>query len=204
MLPDSTQTPDCPAHQPSYAQRPRIALAPASAADDTDLVNLLVNIVNAVYRDTEGELFVDSYQRTDADEMQRFIKAGEVVIAYQHADFKYSEAVPIGCIRIQRLSETHGEFGMMAVDVRYHGGGFGREMVRFAEDHCRSLDLSVMQLELLFPQQYEHVFKKRLRDWYLRMGYRLVRLGIFQDDYPHIAALLRCPCEYRVFEKPLA
>lgn len=96
-----------------------------------------------------------------------------------------------------------GGFGMLALDAAYRGSGIGRDMVIFAEEHCRKMGLEVMQLELLLPVDFEHAFKKRLQDWYLRMGYRIVKLAAFQDEYPQLEVFVSEPCKYQVFEKSL-
>jgi GNAT superfamily N-acetyltransferase len=209
VIPGSTETPKPELQDTSPVRQPLIELASAAEAENETLVDALVDIVNAVYGETEGNIFVDGYQRTNAEDMRKFIRAGEIGVAYlpisspEQTTAATQQRQAIGCIRIQQLSSTHGEFGMMALDARYRGGGFGREMVRFAEEHCRGIGLSIMQLELLVPQDFEHAFKKRLQEWYMRMGYTLIKLGRFKEDYPQLAALLKGSCEYRVFEKPL-
>ncbi|RYP57887.1 hypothetical protein DL769_009219 [Monosporascus sp. CRB-8-3] len=120
---------------------------------------------------------------------------------------------PVGCVCIKRLpcggdsdgggSVEKGEFGMLALDAAHRGGGLGRAMVRFAEDRCRGWGLTTVQLELLFPTAFEHAFKARLSRWYARMGYEVVCLRSFGDDFPRLVPLLAGPCEYRIFEKRL-
>lgn len=201
-VPVSILTPE-PRYIAPAATRPEnaviaIEFAPALAADDDNLVTTLTSIVNTVYDETQGGIYVEGFQRTNADEIRYIIQAGELGVAYLS-----SSRHAVGCIRIRKISSTHGEFGMLALDAAYRGGGMGRDMARFAEDHCRTIGLEVMQLELLFPVDFEHTFKKRLQDWYGRMGYQVVKLAAFQDEYPKLAALLKEPCEYRVFEKNL-
>ncbi|KAK7752025.1 hypothetical protein SLS62_005988 [Diatrype stigma] len=125
---------------------------------------------------------------------------------------------PVGCVCIQKIrrssgttnaeegkqEEIIGEFGMLALDERHRGSGLGRDMVRFAEERCRTgLGVAAVQLELLFPTGFEHAFKVRLAGWYGRMGYEQMCVRDFADDHPELAPLLAGPCEYRVFEKRL-
>lgn len=157
----------------------------------------LRGIVNLVYGETEGDIFVEGYQRVSTEEMVDIIRAGQLAIAYlkstpeqlttsSSASSSQDAETAIGCMRIQSLPHKTGELGMFAIDPLYRGSGLGRDMVAFAESHCRScLNLKIMRLELLVPQSnLEHVFKKRLQAWYERMGYVLIKLGVFQDDYP--------------------
>ena len=42
-----------------------------------------------------------------------------------------------------------------------------------------------------------------LATWYGRLGYRLVRTGIIEEAYPHLAPLLATPCDFEVYHKDL-
>lgn len=220
MVPDSIGAPASGGQPTQRNPNVEVMMAPPSAAEDVDLATRLHDIVNLVYGETEGDIFIEGYQRVSREEMQQIIRAGELAVAYLPAPPppKASSALPnhgsakldrraIGCIRIRRLPGTDlptGELGLLAIDPSCRGGGMGRDMVAFAESHCRSdLGLTVMRLELLVPVGFEHSFKKRLQDWYARMGYKLIKLGVFQEDYPHIALMLTKACEYRIFEKEL-
>jgi hypothetical protein len=55
-----------------------------------------------------------------------------------------------------------------------------------------------MQMKLLVPRDGSHPLKHRLRDWYERLGYSLVRTAPFDD--PSLAK----PAEFLVFRKRLA
>ncbi|KAJ7226143.1 hypothetical protein GGX14DRAFT_490652, partial [Mycena pura] len=182
-----------------------IEFLPASATEDDSLVARLTHIVNVAYDTTESDLFGDGYQRTSQDEVCRLIRAGELAVAYINASpSSTSEAQKaVGCIRIMRSSDTKGALGMVALDAMYHGGGIGRDLVLFAQDHCRRRGMTVMQLELLVPTWFEHKFKKRLLEWYSRMGYELVGVGQLSDIYPSLASLLKGQCELRIYEKSL-
>ena len=169
-----------------------------SAADDAKFVNTLVGIINAVYTETEEGIFNPEYQRTHPAEVAGFIRRGELAVASLG-----QSGGPIGCIFIKLLSPTRGDFGMLALDSAHRGGGFGRQMVSFAEQHCRNVGCTVMQCELLYPTTFDHAFKARNQAWYLRMGYKIVKLGQFEKEYPALVQHLMGPVEYRIFEKPL-
>ncbi|KAK8079378.1 hypothetical protein PG997_007196 [Apiospora hydei] len=208
--------PPKPAEQPpAQASNTTIEIATDDDAKDDALVATLTGIVNRVYFDTENDIFVEGTKRTDELEVRSIIQAGELAVLYLlpppaspgHQNQQQEQQGPrkaIGCIRIRRVSDGVGELGMMAIDPAQQGGGQGSALVRFAEGHIReTLGLSVSRLELLVPSGFQHAFKARLQAWYDRLGYRMVRLGVFQDEYPKIAPLLRGPTEYRVFEKTL-
>jgi hypothetical protein len=75
--------------------------------------------------------------------------------------------------------------------------------VRYAEDVARSRGVATMQLELLVPRDGAHPDKDRLRAWYERLGYRVVRTAPFEEIATHAASELAKPCEFLVFQKPL-
>jgi hypothetical protein len=60
-----------------------------------------------------------------------------------------------------------------------------------------------MQLELLVPRTWKHPVKEFLRDWYTRIGYRVVRTGDLGEDYPALVPRLATPCDFLVFHKDL-
>ncbi|KAK8127165.1 hypothetical protein PG984_008273 [Apiospora sp. TS-2023a] len=213
-VPEIATKPPPPPPKDAAQQKPpssdiAIEIATSNDGDDDALVARLTGIVNQVYFDTESDIFVEGFQRTDEQEVRGIIQAGELAVAYllpipTPDQQQQQQRQVIGCIRIRRVSDSVGELGMMALDPAHQGGGKGSSLVQFAEQHIReTLKLPISRLELLVPSGFHHAFKARLQAWYDKMGYRVVRLGVFQDEYPKIAALLRGPTEYRVFEKTL-
>lgn len=191
----------------------QIEMAPTSTASDEQFITTLRDMVNQVYGETEGDIFVEGYQRITTEELRDIICAGELAIASVPANTAAvassqspdHRCTAVGCMRIQTLSDGRtGEMGMFAIEASYRGGGMGRRMAEYAEKHCRNvLGLKTMRLELLMPLSFDHAFKKRLQAWYERMDYTLVKLGVFQEEYPQLACLLRGACEYRIYEKSL-
>jgi hypothetical protein len=45
--------------------------------------------------------------------------------------------------------------------------------------------------------------KEFLREWYTRLGYRLVRTGRLEEGYPHLQPLLATPCDFLIYHKDL-
>ncbi|MFI5845166.1 GNAT family N-acetyltransferase [Catenuloplanes sp. NPDC051500] len=173
-----------------------ISFAPVSAADDAEFVSEVTALVNEVYADGEKGIWRDETARTDAAEIASFIRAGELVVARLGT-------VPAGTVRLQRLPGGEGEFGMLTAHPQHRGAGLGRELVAFAESWAREQGLAVMQLELLYPTEWEHPVKAFLRGWYTRIGYRLVHTADFAESYPRLAPLVATPCDFLVFHKTL-
>ena len=174
---------------------------PPTASTDRGLVAELTGLVNRVYAVAEEGLWVDGATRTNEDEMAALITAGEIVVAREHADVE--DAQIVGCVRIQEIDEATGEFGMLVADPDRRGKGIGRDLVGFAEDWFRGRGVPTMQLELLVPREWTHPTKAFLDAWYSRLGYRPVRTGRIDDDYPHLAPLLATPCDFVIYHKPL-
>jgi GNAT superfamily N-acetyltransferase len=96
------------------------------------------------------------------------------------------------------------DLGLVSTAPERWGGGVGRELVRSAEQLMRSRGVTTAQLELLVPKEWVHPEKERLRAWYTRLGYRVLRLAPFEQVAPHLASGLATPCEFLVFRKALA
>jgi GNAT superfamily N-acetyltransferase len=150
-------------------------LAPAEASIER-LVERLVRIINDAYAVGEA------------------IRSGEMLLATGDGRIE-------GCARVQPLNETTAKLGMLAVTPDRWGSGAGRSLVRSAEELMRSRGVTTMQLELLVPKGWVHPEKKRLRDWYTRLGYTVTRSASFEDVAAHLRPQLRVPCEFLIFHK---
>ena len=181
----------------SPSARVAIEMLPAAAAADAGLAAELTDLVNRVYASAEEGLWVDGATRTTTAEVAEMIAADQVAVARLDGGI-------VGAVRIQQLSDTKGEFGMLVADPAHRDQGIGRELVLFAEDLSRRRGMDVMQLELLVPREWKHPTKEFLHAWYTRMGYRPVQTGRIDDSYPHLAPLLAAPCDFVIYHKALA
>ncbi|WP_225729246.1 MULTISPECIES: GNAT family N-acetyltransferase [unclassified Nocardia] len=169
----------------------------SAAAFDDQLVAELTALINRVYENAEAGIWMDGAARTTHAEVADLVAAGEIAVARDWA------GVLVGSVRIQRLGDGLGEFGMLVAAPDRRGTGIGRELVRFAERRGAENGAHTMQLELLVPRDWTHPAKKFLDEWYTRIGYRVVRRGALEDDYPHLAPLLATPCDFMIYHKPL-
>jgi ribosomal protein S18 acetylase RimI-like enzyme len=176
---------------------PRVELLASSAADDVPLVERLSSLINAAYAIGEAGLWAPDTPRTTPAEVSRLVECGEMLVA------RLGERVA-GCARVRLLDPGTGEVGFISAAAEARGGGVGRALVARAEEEMGSRGAAVMQLELLVPREGLHPEKERLRAWYLRLGYRLVRTAPFEEIATHAAAELAAPCEFLVFQKPLS
>ncbi|GAA3629970.1 GNAT family N-acetyltransferase [Kineosporia mesophila] len=165
-------------------------------APQDDVVAEVTALVNEVYEAGEKGIWADGTPRTDPAQIRSFMEAGEIAVAHRDGVF-------VGSVRVQQLPTGEAEFGMLAAHPAHRGTGIGSELMTFAETWARERGLSTMQLEVLFPTEWEHPDKAFLRAWYLRAGYELVRTGDFATDYPALAPRLATPCDYLIFHKHL-
>ena len=170
-------------------------VAAADAGDDA-FVAYVVELVNRVYADAEKGLWRDGVERTDHRELAAVVGAGELAVARLDGRL-------VGAVRIQRIDEDLGEFGMLVASPEHRGVGIGRDLVAFAEDWARQQRLGQMQLELLMPKFWTHPVKEFLREWYTRIGYRRVRTDRFADAYPALQPQLATPCDFVIYHKSL-
>ncbi|MFS8096795.1 GNAT family N-acetyltransferase [Lentzea alba] len=164
--------------------------------DDVSLAPEIAGLVNRVYAEAEAGIWVDGAARTTEAEVEGLIGAGQIAVTR-------SDSRVVGAVRIQRLDDGVGEFGMLVAAPEERGTGVGRNLVSFAEGWARAQGLPRMQLELLVPRTWAHPSKEFLKGWYTRIGYRVVRTGDFGADYPELVPHLACPCDFLVFHKDL-
>lgn len=120
-------------------------------AGDDD-VAAIVRLVNRAYR---VEDFFVRGDRTSADEIERKLGApnGTILLLEDDAD------ALVGSAYVEVRGER-GYFGMLSVDPDRQGQGWGRELVRAIEAHCRAagcrhLDLDVVNLREGLTEFYE-------------------------------------------------
>ena len=171
-------------------------LGPDEARDEA-LVEELVHLINGAYAVGEAGLWLEGTTRTGPGEIAEMIRSGGMLAATL-------EGRIVGCAYARPLDAGTADLGLVSVAPDRWGSGVGRELVRSAEELMRSRGVETMQLELLVPKGWVHPEKDRLRGWYTRLGYRVVRSAPFEQVAAHLASQLATPCEFLVFRKPLA
>ena len=119
-------------------------------------------------------------------------------------DLEMQDGRVVGCACVRPLDTSTADISFISARPESWGGGIGREVVRAAEELVRSRGATEMQLELLVPKEGVHPAKERLREWYERLGYQVVRTASFEEIATHLAADLAKPCEFLIFRKPLS
>lgn len=171
-------------------------LAPGDASDEL-LVGELVRIVNEAYAVGEAGLWLEGTARIEPGEIAEAIRSGGMLTATRDGRL-------VGCAYVRPLGAGTADLGLISAAPDQWGSGVGRELVRSAEELTRSRGVTTMQLELLVPKGWVHPQKDRLRGWYTRLGYRVVRSAPFEEVAAPRASQLAAPCEFLIFHKPLA
>jgi GNAT superfamily N-acetyltransferase len=170
-------------------------LTPDEARDEA-LVEELVRVINEAYAVGEAGLWLDGTTRTGPGEIAEAIRNGGMLAATL-------EGRIVGCAYVRPLDAGTADLGLISVAPERWGSGVGRQLVRSAEELMRSRGVRTMQLELLVPKGWVHPEKDRLRGWYTRLGYRVVRSAPFEQVAAHLASQLATPCEFLILRKPL-
>jgi GNAT superfamily N-acetyltransferase len=173
-----------------------VKLLAAGEARDAELVDELVRLVNAAYAAGEAGLWIAGTTRIQAGEIADAVSSGGMLAATLDGQLA-------GCAYVRPLDAGTADLGLVSAVPARWGSGVGRALVRSAEDLMRSRGVTTVQLELLVPKGWVHPDKDRLRAWYTRLGYRVVRSAPFEEVAAHLAPQLATPCEFLIFHKEL-
>jgi GNAT superfamily N-acetyltransferase len=154
----------------------------ATRADAPDVER----IINAAYTAGEAGIWHPGWQRISLETVEALIEAGEIAVLR-------TDGRIVGSVRVRRLDAETAELGMLSVDPAAMGGGAGRALLAFAEQHYGT---PFMQLELLVPR-VPHAHKQRLHEWYSRRGYVQISEREFGER------LLAGPTDMRTYRKSL-
>ncbi|HEX2360173.1 MAG TPA: GNAT family N-acetyltransferase [Solirubrobacterales bacterium] len=173
-----------------------VRLLASDEARDEVLVEELVRVINAAYAIGEAGLWLEGWTRTEPGEIAGAIRSGGMLAAAL-------EGRVVGGAYLRPLDPGTADLSLVSAAPDQWGRGVGRELVRSAEELVRSQGVTTMQLELLVPKGWLHPEKERLRSWYTRLGYRVVRTAPFEEVAAHLAPHLAVPCEFLIFRKRL-
>ncbi|KAL6816004.1 acyl-CoA N-acyltransferase [Trichoderma sp. SZMC 28013] len=189
-----------------------IEIPPAELADDLSLISSITKLVNVVFIEAEVGIWNHGFVRTSDAEVADFIRKGQLAVAYlaspspsltSKGQGTLQRGQLVGCVYVKRRSDSLCTLGMLTLDKTHQGLGLGREIFKFVEEYCLSLGCTTLGLDILVPTSPPHPLKTRMEAWYRRLGFQLVRLADFADDFPTLAPLLSGPAEFKVFEKKL-
>jgi len=148
-----------------------------SSKDSAAAIQRLYDIMTYAYKVTEMEIWGEKHMRMSTEEFHEIIKRGELIGAWM-------DAIPVGSIHAYPLREGVFAFGLLSVDFDYKGQNIGRKLIAESEKTAIAEGAQFMELEILRLKHKELIGKKRLKDWYERMGYRLIETVDFIQRKP--------------------
>ena len=169
--------------------------APPEAADDAAVVDRLAAIVNRAYAVGEEGIWLPGTDRIGANAVAAAIRAGELLGATL-------DGALVGCGRAVMLDATTGASGSCrrrprpgarASGARCAGGGGAAGRARRNRDAARAARAARLGAAA----------QARLRGWYERLGYRVVRTAPFGEIAAPGADRLAGPADFLIFRKPL-
>ena len=149
-----------------------LSLVRVATADDKGAMLRLINAAFGIEGFLEGP-------RTDAAGLAERMDKGIFLLGHGGA----GSLVASVYVEIRGL---RGYFGMLAVDPAQQGKGYGRAMVKAAEDHCRSSGCTAMDLTVLS-------LRPELPPFYRKLGYAETGIEDFRPSRP-LREGIECHC----------
>lgn len=141
-------------------------LTPATPGD----ADALATLVNGAYRGGSAEAGwaheagLLEGQRTDAATLRDALTAGRVTILVLRGE---TGRPPLGCVSLEPSGDGSAwALGMLTIDPGQQAAGWGRSLLRDAEDHARTRGAARIRLTVI-------QVRETLIAWYARRGYRL-------------------------------
>lgn len=158
----------------------------------------LSTLITAIYLEEESLFWPHNgdYERTNVKELTSFIETGELILAYDKSKI-------VGSVHVYPIEKDMCGFGMLISDNAYRGKGIGSLLLKAAEQWGIEKKFNTMQLETLTPSETVLPQKERLKKWYIRSGYQLIKKIPYGDLYPKQAHLLKIECDFEVYHKDL-
>lgn len=125
----------------------------------------LVRLINSAYRGDEARKgwtheadLIEGSERIDATSLQEMLARKEVTILALYLNDRLA-----GCVYLEdKGSQLY--LGMLSVDPGTQGSGIGKELLKAAEAHARSLGSKAITMTVISV-------RKELIAWYVRHGY---------------------------------
>jgi len=92
----------------------------------------------------------------------------------------------------------------LSADSSLKGIGIGRTLIDYIENVAQKEGASYMEIEILRTIEVDVPFKKVLKEWYTRLGYKYMKSGAFAELKPENAEKadkLIQPCVFDCYQK---
>lgn len=164
-----------------------------------DAFNRMYSILIHAYAKTESEIWGPNYVRISEKDFVDIIKRGEVYGAF-------IKGTIVGSVRLFKKDQQLFSFGLLSADFNLKGIGIGGALVDYIENVAQKEGGSYMQIEILRAIEADVPFKKALKTWYTRLGYKYIKSAGFAELKPENAekaGKLIQPCVFDCYQKVL-
>jgi len=158
----------------------------------------LYSIVIAAYAHTEKEVWGDNYVRVKKKEYKTYVDNHQVL--YAMIDHKV-----VGGVCFYKLKDDTWTFTLLGTDFNHGGKGIGRALVDSVEALVKQNKGQKIHIEVLKAKDIEVKSKKKLHNWYLKLGYDFVKtVDVFTVyDNAEKWSKLKSPSEFDCYLKAL-
>jgi len=141
----------------------------------------ITTVINAAFAGSEG-FFVEG-NRIDLESVHSFLETGNFFLAE-------SDGMILGCVYVEPRGDR-AYLGLLAVDPARQNSGLGSVLMNAAEDYCRALGHSFMDIKIVN-------LRHELLGFYQRRGYGEAGTSPFPA---HVQT--KIPCHFIDMSKPL-
>ena len=156
----------------------------------------LIELVNEVYEECEGHLWVEPHQRLSEEGFSSHHGNKELIVA-EIPD------VIVGCVVMSTVEDGVKHFSMLVIRPEYRRLGIGRMLVDFVVESARREGCKCVRVDSLYSSDQPDPWKQILIKWYKSLGFQFVRNADFADEYPYFVANLAVETTNSIFEKSL-
>ena len=157
---------------------------------------LIISMVNEVYYSSEREFWSEGYFRIADKDFEEYLNNKWLYVLEQ-------KGVILGCVLFKQEEMDISSFSMLVCHPNHRKKGVGKTLVSFVNQEAIARNNKKMYLELLSPKDWIHEEKKFLKDWYIKMGYKLKKEVDFKDYHPDHAPFMKCDLIFSLYEKNL-
>ena len=158
----------------------------------------LYEIVVTAYAKTEKEVWGDNYVRISKKAYKTFVDDHQVLYAMLDREV-------VGGVQFYKLRDNTWTFSLLGTDFKHGGKGLGKALVGFVEALVKQNKGDKIHIEVLKAIDIDVESKKKLHNWYLKLGYEFVKtLDVFEvyDDAVKWSKL-KNPSEFDCYQKVL-
>lgn len=158
----------------------------------------LYDIVIQAYAATEKEIWGQNYVRISFSDFTEFVENDEILFALMDGKI-------VGGVRYFQLDNNTWSFSLLGSDFNHAGKGIGRALIDKVEELVKAKGGIAIHIEVLRAIGVEVTSKERLKAWYIKMGYELVKtVDVFEvyDNAEKWSKLVN-PSEFDCYLKKL-